>query len=217
MRRAMLAIWSDVAPDRETDYLHWLAREHTAERIGILGFEAVRVLRAGLPGVRRFLILYDLADPAVLTSPAYLARLNDPTPWSRRIMPGLGRFARGGGRVLEEVGLGQGAHLLALRLGRRPRADRALLRAIAAEDRICAARLLDVDLAGTEVGTEEKGLRGGDESFPGLLLIEALDADALPRALSNHRDAILALGEADAEPPVVYSPVFNLRKDELPT
>jgi len=210
----MLAIWSDVAPEREADYLHWLAREHTAERIGIPGFEAVRVLRAGLPGVCRFLILYDLAGPAVLTSPAYLARLNSPTPWTQRIMPGLGRFARGGGRVLEEVGRGQGAHLLALRLGQRPQTNRALLEAIAAQDRICAARLLDIDLAGTEVGTEEKGLRGGDESFPGLLLIEALDAEALPRVLSDQRDAILALGAREA-PPVVYSPVFALRKAEL--
>jgi hypothetical protein len=32
-----LAIWSDVARGEETNYLHWLTREHTAERLGIPG------------------------------------------------------------------------------------------------------------------------------------------------------------------------------------
>ena len=30
-----LAIWSDLAPEDETDWAHWITREHAAERIGI--------------------------------------------------------------------------------------------------------------------------------------------------------------------------------------
>ena len=41
-----LAIWSDIDAEHETDYLHWLTREHTAERVGVPGFLAVRVFRA---------------------------------------------------------------------------------------------------------------------------------------------------------------------------
>ena len=52
-----LAIWSDVEPSMETDYLHWLTREHTAERIGVTGFLATRVFKALGTEVRRFLIL----------------------------------------------------------------------------------------------------------------------------------------------------------------
>jgi hypothetical protein len=121
MTSAMLAIWSDVTPEQETDYLHWLTREHTAERVGIPGFEAVRVFRADLPEVCRYLILYDLTTPSVLTSPAYLARLNAPTPWSQRIMPTLRNFARGGGWVRTVRGTGSGAYLLPLRLKRPDR------------------------------------------------------------------------------------------------
>nr|MCV4209951.1 hypothetical protein [Roseomonas sp. SXEYE001] len=214
MTSAMLAIWSDVTQAQETEYLHWLTREHTAERIGVPGFEAVRVFRADLAEACRYLILYDLAAPSVLTSPAYLARLNAPTPWSQRIMPTLRNFARGGGWVRAVRGTGSGAYLLPLRLGRQAGEAAPVLEALAAEDRVCAARQLEVDQKGSCVPTSEKALRGGDGSFPGLLLIEATEAAALGRALSRHRSAIAALG-ADVEDPTLYTAVFSLRKADL--
>jgi hypothetical protein len=214
MTSAMLAIWSDVTPEQETDYLHWLTREHTAERVGIPGFEAVRVFRADLPEVCRYLILYDLATPSVLTSQAYLARLNAPTPWSQRIMPTLGNFARGGGRVRDLRGTGSGAHLLPLRLGQALGGEEPLLNALVAADRICAARLLEVDREGSDVQTNERALRGGETSFSSLLLVEATSAGALQRVLARHRTAFAALG-AEVEDPPLYSAVFALRKLEL--
>jgi hypothetical protein len=66
--------------------------------------------------VRRYFIHYELRSPNVVGSPAYLARLNKPTPWSQRIMPILGNFVRGGGRVLARAGIGEGAFLAALKL-----------------------------------------------------------------------------------------------------
>lgn len=221
MAGAMLAIWSDVTPAQETDYLHWLTREHTAERIGLPGFEAVRVLRADRSPNEaeaeacRYLILYDLEAPSVLTSPAYLARLNEPTPWSRRIMPTLRNFARGGGAVRARRGTGAGARLLALRLNRPVAGAEPLLDALAAEDRVCAARLLEVDREGSDVPTSERALRGGDGSFAGLLLVEATGEEALRAALSRHRPAVAALGAESGEP-AVYTAVFSLRKAELP-
>ena len=208
---AMLAIWSDVTPEQETDYLHWLTREHTAERLGVPGFQAVRVFRAALPGVCRFLIVYELASAGVLTSAAYLARLNAPTPWSRRIMPLLRNFARGGGRVRDVRGTGGGAWVMPLRLDRMPAAAPALLDALAAEDRICAVRLLEVDQQGSGVPTGEKALRGGDAAFAGLLLVEATGADALRGAVARHQPAIAALDGGAAEP-ALYAAVFSLRQ-----
>src|SRR4029079_11791574 len=82
-----LAIWSDVEPEQETDYLHWLMREHTSERLSVDRFQRVRVYRSLQPGIRRYFIRYELRSPGVLGSEAYLARLNAPTPWSKRIMP----------------------------------------------------------------------------------------------------------------------------------
>jgi len=214
MTNAMLAIWSDVAHEQETDYLHWLTREHTAERVGIPGFEGVRVFRADLAGACRYLILYDLAAPSVLTSPAYLARLNAPTPWSQRIMPKLQNFARGGGWIRATRGIGGGAYLLPLRLRRRPLGAEPLLEALIAEDRVCTARLLEVDREGSDVPTSEKALRGGDGSFTALLLIEASGTAALGYVLSRYRSAIAAL-DAEVEDPALYTAVFSLRKPDL--
>ena len=38
-----LAIWSDLAPEHETDWMHWMTREHSAERVGVTGFLACRI------------------------------------------------------------------------------------------------------------------------------------------------------------------------------
>lgn len=181
-----LAIWSDLAAEQETDYLHWLTREHTAERLGVEGFLSVRVFRALDPDLRRYFILYRLASPEVLASPAYLARLNEPTPWSRRIMPVLGRFARGGGRTLARAGDGEGGFVAAVRLETSLAGDaKALVAAAVAADRIVAAQLLVTDDARSAIDTREKGMRTGDESFAALFLVEALDAGSARTALSR--------------------------------
>jgi len=86
-----LAIWSDVERSNLTDYRHWLTREHTTERVTTDGFLASRVFRAARDDIERFFILYELQAPEVLDGPAYLARLNAPSPWSQRIMPQLAR------------------------------------------------------------------------------------------------------------------------------
>src|SRR3954466_7030568 len=104
-----LAIWSDVDRGEETDYLHWLTREHTAERVSVPGFLGVRVFRARVAEHGRYFILYRLERPGVVSSEAYVARLNAPSEWSRRVMPILQNFVRGGGRVVAEVGYGEGA------------------------------------------------------------------------------------------------------------
>ena len=114
--QAQLAIWSDIHPDQETDYLHWLTREHVLERVGVDGFLSGRVFRSEVAGKRRFFITYELQEAAALAGPSYLARLNAPTPWSQRVMPILQNFARGGGPVVARAGLGCGAVAVPLRL-----------------------------------------------------------------------------------------------------
>jgi hypothetical protein len=181
-----LAIWSDIAAEHETDYLHWLTREHTAERLGVDGFAAVRVYRSLQRDVRRFFIRYELRSPAVVASEAYLARLNAPTPWTQRIMPRLGNFMRGGGRVLAEAGVGHGGIVAVLRLDELPPGSPgALVQRLSAQDRIARAELLQTDAEATSIDTNEKSLRGRDKSFAGLLLIEGADERAVAATVAS--------------------------------
>src|SRR6478609_129718 len=180
-----LAIWSDVFSGNLTDYRHWLTREHTTERVTTKGFLGVRVFRAARADINRFFILYELESPEVLDGPAYLARLNAPTPWSQRIMPQLGNFIRGGGVMTARAGRGEGSIIAALRIERLPDRPNRLADALAALDGIAAVQIGATDEARTSVPTAEKGMRKDEGFFAGLLLIEALDVAALQAALQQ--------------------------------
>ena len=181
-----LAIWSDVTAEQETDYLHWLTREHTSERLGVEGFLSVRVYRSLHAPIPRYFIHYTLRSPDVLASAAYLARLNSPTSWTQRTMLVLGNFVRGGGRVAARAGAGQGAVLAAVKLDHLADiAGAATLENVVRDDRIVAAELLETNEDLTAIQTREKGMRQRDQSFAGLLLIEGLDEQAVAAALTR--------------------------------
>jgi hypothetical protein len=206
-----LAIWSSIDPALETEYLHWMTREHAIERVSVPGFLGVRMFRARRESERRYFILYRLADPAVVGSEAYLARLNAPTEWSSRIMPNLRDFVRGGGRVIAETGGGRAGVILPiacpLALARRASAE---IGRVAAADRIVSARVLEVDTGGSSLPTTEKSMRTGESLFEALVVIEALDDAALKagaRALSE------AVRTSDGAVP--HDEVFALERADL--
>ena len=212
-----LAIWSDLTPQDETDWAHWITREHAAERVGVNGFLACRIFRALGTAINRYFILYELDDENVVGGADYLARLNAPTPWSQRIMPRLGNFARGGGRLAASAGLGQGGIVAPLRLDAVPAFEAAAVTAELAQlDRIVAARVLLTDMAKTSIKTNEKGMRRNDGSFAALVLVEGLDEAAVRTALHHLRAKLPAQdhGALDALP--LYRLAFSLPKRLLP-
>ena len=208
----MLAIWSDVAPQAETDYVHWLTREHAAERLGIAGFLSVRVFRAMDFDIRRYFIVYELENPSALSSEDYVRKLNNPTPWSQRIMPTLKNFVRGGGRVTASSGVGRGGFAAAVALDDARIADaQSLVPKLVAMDRICSARLLKVDKAKTSIATSEKSLRRDDQSFANLLVFDGVDAVAVRSAL----DTTKSLAPDGAVPHFVYKQVYQLDRRQI--
>ena len=212
-----LAIWSDLAPEHHTDWAHWITREHAAERVGVDGFLACRIFRALGTAVNRYFILYELEDDRVVGGPDYLARLNAPTPWSQRIMPLLGNFARGGGRIAASAGTGQGGIVAPLRLDTVPAWDAAAVVAELAQlDRIVAARVLLTDMAQTQIKTREKGMRANDGAFAALLLIEGMDEAAVRDALHRLRKMLPAEDHGAIDELPLYSFAFNLPKRMLP-
>ncbi len=112
----ILALWLDLAPEAELEVNEWFNREHHAERIGVPGFLAARryVAERGAPN---YFIFYRTRDLGVLTAPAYLERLNHPTPWTRRAMPHFRGTSRSACRELARLGRGEGGMVATLRFG----------------------------------------------------------------------------------------------------
>src|SRR5687767_8126251 len=68
----------------EDEFNDWYDSEHVPERLSVPGFEtALRFVC--IDGWPRYLALYDLAYPEVLTEDAYKRISNPYTPWTRRL------------------------------------------------------------------------------------------------------------------------------------
>jgi len=84
--KAALAMWWNMASEMKSEFEDWHSHEHFPERLGIPGF--LRSSRwTSADGGEGVFVIYELVDHQVLSSSGYLARLNDPTPWSRKLMP----------------------------------------------------------------------------------------------------------------------------------
>src|SRR5687768_1187204 len=112
---ASVAMWWDIAPALRPEFEDWHSHEHFPERMSIPGFR--RGSRwASEEGGEGFFVLYELESYDVLTSPGYLARLNDPTPWSTKMMPHHRNMIRSQCRVLDSFGGGVARFMATLRL-----------------------------------------------------------------------------------------------------
>ncbi len=117
--KGMLLTSMDIDAADEVEFNRWYDREHLEERVAIDGFlEARRYLaHTGSP---RFLFLYSTKTLDVLESPAYRARLENPTEWSKKNMARFKNMIRAVARITVSRGVGRGAKLGIVRL--RPEA-----------------------------------------------------------------------------------------------
>ena len=87
MPKGCLLVMMQPSPDFESEFNDWYDTDHVPERLAIPGFLAARRYEC-IEGWPRYLAIYDLADPDVLTSPAYLAVAEGAyTNWTRRVLP----------------------------------------------------------------------------------------------------------------------------------
>jgi hypothetical protein len=184
--KGALAIWNGIAPDGEDDFYRWHNTEHIPERVGVPGFlRGRRYLSTTRP--RDFFTLYETESVETIRSAPYLARLNDPTPWTRRVLPHFRDTFRLGCRVAASWGRGEGGALLTLRLAGRGKdlldtaeASLALVRQLTG---VVGVHLLEPAPETTRIPTREKELRGqqsgeGDGSpEPWILLVECNDPE----------------------------------------
>ena len=111
----ILAIWHDIEPSGYADFLEWHTREHMPERVSVPGF--LRGCRyTALQGSPQYFNFYQTETPETLVSEPYLERLNNPTPWTQRVVPFFRNLNRSAGRVLGSLGIGEGGVIATLRL-----------------------------------------------------------------------------------------------------
>lgn len=110
-----MLLFFDIAPEAIAEHDDWHTHEHLPERLSIPGF--VRGTRwVGLRGGQsRYFVIYEVRDVGVLTSEAYLERLNNPTPWTQKMMPSYRGMTRGFCAVTGSAGLGSGNTALVVR------------------------------------------------------------------------------------------------------
>ncbi len=108
--KGMLLTSMDVDLEHEEDFNRWYDREHLEERVAIEGFiEARRYVSED--GAPKYLFLYSTETIDVLNSPAYKARLANPTEWSKKTMAHFKNMIRSVARITISRGKGRGAML----------------------------------------------------------------------------------------------------------
>lgn len=172
MDPAYLVIAHDLAPGAEPDFQRWYQGQHLAERLGVPGFHNARRYVA-LEGGPRYLAFYETDGPGVLTSAAYRARLEAPTPQTREIMPYFRNTYRTVMRCDHRAVRGLGALLDLLVLdATRPGDPRQLAAELASDPAFEGVVLLSSVHLEAVAGTSEGKLRDRpDASFEAAALV----------------------------------------------
>jgi hypothetical protein len=169
---AAVAMWWDVAPDMRAEWEEWHTTEHMPERLAIPGFlRGTRwVAESGEPA---YFVLYEVKSLETITRGAYLERLNNPSPWSRKMMPHHRNMVRSLCVVRASWGGGLPKVLATSRLAMAP-AD------LPRGKGLTGAHLLEAQpLPAT---TTEQRIRGGDATVDWALLVGGVSAEAVKAA-----------------------------------
>lgn len=192
--RAFLCIWHGLKPEIRADFDAYHTAEHMPERLGIPGFLRGRRFMADDPAGQLCFTLYEASHAEIFRSPAYLARLNDPTPDTRRIQPYMTDFTRGACDTQLSLGEGMGGAIATLRLpgGIDAPALLAACHRLRALHGICGVHLGAAITHVTNGATQETTLRDNSTASFGahVLLLEGLAPAGLAAALAQ-ADALL--------------------------
>lgn len=199
----VLAIWNGIADGRDDAFLEWHIKEHIPERIGVPGFLRGRRYKA-LEGDPAYFNFYEVHTPQVLLSPAYLARLNDPTPWTRKVVATFTDTSRTICRVACSAGAGVGAYVDVLRFddhdSQRHDSMAALVTLLPKQRGIVGAHLLCSE-QGPPIETLETRLRKRpDLVWAAVLIVEAATVEAVTSLRQAELASASVKGAGFAEP-----------------
>jgi hypothetical protein len=173
--QAAMVLSFDVAPDAITEHDDWHTHEHFPERLSIPGFlRGTRwVARHGQP---RYFVMYEVEALATLASAAYRERLDNPTPWTAKMMAHYRGMARGFCAVSDSFGVGLGQTGLMIRFKPGDEREAELhewlvgeLAPLSSKAGFASAHVLKAGL--TPPSTNEQRIRGSDTAVDWVLLV----------------------------------------------
>ena len=181
--KGAVAIWNDITSDGRAQFYAWHGSQHMPERAGIAGFLRGRRYVA-IGGTPEFFTLYETVSPRTVTSPDYLSRLNDPTPWTKDTIPYFRNVARSLCEVCASFGEGQGGLIATFRYAvdaaradeHRKRMTQIELPVLADARGVAGCHLLVADEAASAVETAERRVRNETIPVPRwIVLVESWD------------------------------------------
>lgn len=168
-----VAIWHDIVPEGRENFYAWHGHQHMLERVSIPGFLRGRRYVSISDGPE-FFNLYETDSPDIVSGPAYLERLNNPTPWTLESVPAFRNVSRSLCEVVATLGRADGGLLGTFRYGvhddqraaHRNRLSTELLPEWAQRAGVAGCHLLCADEAASAVKTVEKSVRREDNLIP---------------------------------------------------
>ena len=203
----ILAIWNDCAPEGYDHFERWYIREHLQERVGVPGFRFGRRYEAAAGADRRFFAFYEVESPDVLSSRAYVDRLEAPTPWTLEAMKAFRNMVRTVCDLRLAAGDLIGSHAVVLRAdgAMAPTPDAAkLVENLAAEPGVARVQLWTAAARQTPTDTAEMNSRGKDQRTAGALVVECLRRADAERIAATLATPPAALGVSGASVVGVY-------------
>ena len=178
-RIGMIVIWNDIKEEMRDEFIQWHSIEHLPERVSIPGFISGQRWY-GEHASPQYLTTYVTQNTGVLTSDAYIQRLNDPTPWTLKTVAAFRHTCRAAGEVIWEDGSkkGYGGHILAIRITELE--DLTILtehlnslanNAMHGFAGLLRARMVLTAPKASQLPTAERAVRTGDQNEPQIVLL----------------------------------------------
>jgi hypothetical protein len=221
--RAAVAMWWNVPQEVRAEWEDWHTHEHMPERLGIPGF--VRGTRwVAHSGEPSYFVLYETRDLKTMTSRAYLDRLNNPTPWSRKMMPHHRNMMRSLCRVRAASGGGLAQAVATIRFSPSRDSRESVLKwlvtgrmpSLPQRRGLAAAALLEALPPSSAKRTAEQEIRGMDATADCVLLICGYDVEALEAHVAAELGELESHGALPGSVAGVYRCAYSLTPRDLP-
>ena len=82
----LLVVWTDVAPEAEAEFNEWYNKEHVPQIVGIAGVLSGRRYQA-TEGKPKYIAIYEMADEKVWSGKEFTEVRENPTQWSKKMIP----------------------------------------------------------------------------------------------------------------------------------